>query len=413
MSRILAELLGAREVAFRSHISQLEQASGLPHADVSLTAEVLQLSHQKLKQLSLDPHDTHGPELYAALKSRFMQDNSLLERRFADRFGASDEEPNSMTYVHNALQQLPLPQHCLALKSSVIKRLLKSLPPKTVMKQLGYRSLDSMLKHEPAAVLLTVSNLVETAKWRKGVQSHYRNLQATDFETRPLAVHYLSDRRWTALTNQLVSTQKQTIFQAKESAEIVLIPFGATKPPGALLTSLVLGIQAINEIRSASSYLKLHLVRPDFGEALHRVADGDPLNALQLLNEPISWQLVQRFYARFKDVYRHELFEPHLAADDFSWLPVEYLLSKLEPNLGFWQATGHVGVLHGKQAVSFNIQDAARNFCNNLPFEHRNNDHFQQSLWQELLLRYIKPVSIERAITKHMQTEVAFEPALA
>jgi hypothetical protein len=70
MTRMLSDIFGAEEHLLRQGLQKLERASGHDSADVRLTAEVVQGSKRKLMELGLDPHDTTGPELYAALKRK-------------------------------------------------------------------------------------------------------------------------------------------------------------------------------------------------------------------------------------------------------------------------------------------------------------------------------------------------------
>src|SRR5882757_2556174 len=78
MTRILSELFGSAEQSLRASLDKLERASGHPNADIRLTAEVIQASKAKLKELGMDPHDTTGPELYASLQLRLREDDARL-----------------------------------------------------------------------------------------------------------------------------------------------------------------------------------------------------------------------------------------------------------------------------------------------------------------------------------------------
>jgi hypothetical protein len=61
--------------------------------------------------------------------------------------------------------------------------------------------------------------------------------------------------------------------------------------------------------------------------------------------------------------------------------------------------------------------DAALNCCNKLDFERRVSHYFRQSLWYELLLRYLDPVALEQSVMSVLQPrqsvlepETALEP---
>ncbi len=95
-----------------------------------------------------------------------------------------------MASVKFALSRLELPSQCLVLKPTVVKRLLKSTSPKSTMRQLGYRSLESLLKHESAAALLATAQLIESATWQRQLYRQASQLEVTDFELKPLTIVY-------------------------------------------------------------------------------------------------------------------------------------------------------------------------------------------------------------------------------
>ncbi len=150
-------------------------------------------------------------------------------------------------------------------------------------------------------------------------------------------------------------------------------------------------VTAINQIAAASSYLKLHQMRPDFATIVQSLVGQQTAPLLELLHEPISWHLIHRYYSRFMEYYRPELFEPYLQPEDFSWLTAEALLAEWAPHLEFWQHSAHTGMATDGAAVSYNLHDVALNACNKLPYEQRVNHHFKEALWQELLLHYLRP----------------------
>ena len=131
---------------FSIAIKQLEQASGKQGVDVRLTAEIIGQVHQKTKELGLDPNDTTGKELYSALLAKFKKHDSHL----AKTIGATDPEDAQqlMPLIKQAAEAVKTPRKVWVLKKSVAKDFLKKTPPPNIMKRLGYKSIDSMLKNE-------------------------------------------------------------------------------------------------------------------------------------------------------------------------------------------------------------------------------------------------------------------------
>lgn len=408
MTRILSELLGAQQPAFQMGIAKLERASGHPSNDVRLTADIVQATKLKIRQLGLDPHDTTGPELYEALQQRIKADDA----RLASSLQAVAQADDIVAAVAHALRTVPIPRSCFALKNTSAKRLLKKAPPKRAMKLLGYRSFESMLKHEPVASLYAAAWLVESDSWRKGMVEQYGKLQASDFETSTITVVNPSTPRWQHLTETVIAAKKHNVIGFKELGAVVLLPLPQEQPPVVTTATLVLALHAMNEIRAASTYLKLCQVKPNFGEVLQSVVADEPSLSTNVLDSPVPWQIVQRYYARFKQAFRSEVFEPHIQIDDLSWHNIERVLTHLEPSLEFWRGTPALGLLHEHQPVSFNIADVALACCNQLPYGSRIVHYARHSLWHELLLGYLKHDNVEQSVLGQLQSQLVAEPAL-
>ncbi|HSW37283.1 MAG TPA: hypothetical protein VLG37_02845 [Candidatus Saccharimonadales bacterium] len=408
MTRLLSELLGAREPNFRLDIQKLEAVNGHPSADIRLSNEVLQATKAKLAALGLDPKDTTAHELYGVLLERVKSDDTKLEKALRTRAATYvSAEGDVIAGIVHALKEASIPKSCFALKTAVLKSLLKKQPPKRAMRQIGYRSLDSMLKHEPAINLLAAAWLSESAAWRRNLLDQYKKLKASDFEPRQIQIVTPDSKHWQALAQSVVSREHHNILSFKELGAIIILPLPAERPAALTTVTLTLALHALNEIRASSTFLKLCQVRNDFGTIVQTVVTAEPLLNTNLLDQPVPWQLIQSYYARLSQRFREELFEPHIELQDFSWAAVEETLSQIEPSLEFWHHTGHLSWLHRSQPVSFNIIDAALNYCNKLPFEKRIVHYFRHSLWHELMLRYLKHETVEQAVAAELQPELA------
>ncbi len=414
MTRFLSESLQAPEPAFRRGLQRLEFANGNPSTDIRFSSEVIQATRAKLMELGLDPDDTTPKELYQALQERVKADDAKLTRTLrtlaATHVSAEAEVVAGM--VH-AIQTLPDSRRCFALKPSSIKSLLKRLPPKKAMKRLGYRSLDSFLKHEAPANALAAAWLSEGNGWQRRWLDQYKKLQPSDFENRAIQLLRPDSKRWQELAQNSVDQSRHNLVSFKEAGALILLPLPKDVPSGAVTASLSLALHELNEIRASSTFLKLSQVHAGFGQAVRTVAESEPRLSSQLLDEAVPWHLIQRYYARLGHRFREEVFEPYLQAEDMVWHPVERLLSAIEPDLAFWHDTAHLGMLDDHKPVSFNLVDAAINACNALSFEDRAVHHFQRSLWHELLLRYLRHQPVEDTVLAELQPQLAEETVLA
>lgn len=413
MTKFLSDALQAPEPFFRQGLRRLEASNGNPGSDIRMSLEVEQVTRLKLRQLGLDPADTTPEELYYILQEKVRQDDAKLVKALrtqaAHHVSAEGEVVDGMVHV---LKELPDSKHGYALKPASFKTIIKRLPPKKAMKRLGYRSLESFLKHEPPAAILAAAKLFEGEQWQRHLLERYKKLSSRDFEDRSIEILQPNGTRWRKLSESVVADSKHNLVCLKELGALVFLPLPRDVPAGTTTASLGLALHELNEIRASGTYLKLCQVRPDFGELVQNVASDRPHLKSQLLDMSIPWHLIQRYYSRV-----HQLgvtfAEPHLQLEDIAWHPVETTMKAIEPALDFWHGSSHLAVMHGRKPVSLNLVDAALNCCNNRSFENRLTHYFQDSLWHELLLRYLKHDTVEQTVLHELQPQLVEEAALA
>lgn len=414
MTRFLSESLQAAEPYFRLGLRRLEAANGNPSADIRFTSEVRQATRAKLSQLGLDPDHVSPADIYQALQDRVAADDARLTTRLrsaaATHVSAEGEVVDGMLHI---LKELPESRRCFALKNSVLRSLLKQMPPKKAMKQLGYRSLDSFIKHESPVLILTAGWLLESNAWQKRFLEQYKKLQPNDFENRSIMLLQPDSAKWRQLSAGIVDHHKHNLISFKEIGALIFLPLPRHIPAGAVTASLSLALHELNEIRAASAFIKLNQTKGNFGKVIQNIAMSEPRLSSRLLDEPVPWHLVQRYYARLSDRFREEIFEPYLQIEDMVWHPIEHTLASIEPAFKFWQETAHLGVLHGRRPVSINLMDTVLNYCNHITFEHRVVHYFQRTLWHELLLRYLHHGPVEQTVLAEFQPQLAAETVKA
>lgn len=412
MTRFLSHALEATEPFFRHGLQKLEAANGHPSHDIRVSAQVMHASKLKMQQLGLDPTDTTPEELYRALQQRVAEDdarlNHVLRTRAATHVSAEAEVVSGMIHV---LQELPDSKRCYALKGSTLKAMVKKQPPKKAMKALGYRSLASFLKHESPVLILSAAWLTEDRSWKNKLFDQYQKLSPSDFENRHITLVQPTSKKWRSLAESTVARQRHNLLSFNELGAIVFLPLSHAAPAGSTTVSLSLALHELNEIRAASAFLKLCQVRSDFGLLVKSAASNEAHLDSKMLDEPVKWNLIQRYYTQITNHKKEQVFEPHLELEDIAWHPIEQTLSSIEPRFAFWHESAHVGTLHGDKPVSMNVVDAALSYCNGLPYPQRVSHYFQRSLWHELQLRYLRHDSVEQSVMKQLQPEFATELA--
>lgn len=405
MTRVLSELLGTDISRFGMAVRQLERAAGHPSADIRLTSEIIRAMKRKVSELGMDPNDTTPSELYAALGQKLERDEATVRQEL--NASETDSGRELLAAVQRYLSEHDLLPQVFAIKTSVARKLLKKIPPKKIMKQLRYRSLDSMLKHESVSQIYTAALFYESKSWHKKYFEQYSKLRPSDFEMRPIELKMPEAERWVNISQEIASKQKNHIVTLKEIGAIVVLPIEVM--PGLAIASLTTILNASNEIRAASSYLKLHLVRPDFGKVVQHVAENEPITEAYIGSEPVPWKVIHQYYAAVKYAYSHALFEPHIQKSDLEWSYPDDVIASMHPSLEFWRHTRFLSYKSDTAFVSFNLLDATINYCNKIPYAARFMGAVRQYLWHELMLRYLNLENVEQAITNQLQPELVSE----
>lgn len=388
MAGILSDLLGAEEPLFSLSLRQLERASGEQGRDVQLIGEIIQKMRYSTGVLGLDPTDTTGPELYAAQMLRIEQDNS----RLASILGSDTPDdivavaPLIADRVRTGVSDSPV----WVLKHVEAKKLLQGMPPKKLMKQLGYRSVDSLIKHESVDELFMAIRFSEGDAWLKKFNAQFARLAPSDFESRPLSVLVMDADKYGKLAQSYVKEKLHAVVHSKEMGTVGIVPLALPGLRGVTLKNLALAAHYANEVRLYSTFFKLKQVEAGFGELLVATLTADPSEAVQLAGQYVHWRVVQRYLGGLEDrAEKASSFQPHIQPEDLEWQKTEEFLAGVDAEMGFWRGQSYVGKIYDGAPISFNLLDAAINYSHSLPYEKRYFRHFRDSVWNELFARYM------------------------
>lgn len=396
MSRLLSELLGATEPMFSIAVKQLEQASGKQAVDVRLTAEIIGQVYQKTADLRLDPKDTNGKELYAALLHKIQRDDDHLTKLIGGN--STMEVQDLLPKMKAAAEAVDIPRGCWVLKKSVAKDFIRKTPPPNIMSRLGYRSVDSMLKNENIFELYGALRFAESPEWLNAFDSHYTTISPSDFEERQIEIVMMPAERWADIAVPFVHKKRHNITHVKEMGIILMLPVEVKKMPGITMTVMPLLFHYINEIRLYSSFFKLQQVKPDFAKIVIETLIADPPSAAVMAGQTVHWRVIQRYFGKLEKEYHPEIFEPHVQPEDLHWRKAENILYQMDPELGWWRDLDYVGIMHAGRPVAFNLMDMAQNYSNQTPYAQRAMFHFREALWNELFMRYMGEKTLEKQV---------------
>lgn len=409
MAKTLRDLLDAREPLFSLSLQQLEQASGNVGTDVRLVGDMSEKITTAIKQLGLDPQDTTGPELYNALLARIEIDNVRVTRLV----GGND--PNDVRQMApllvRAVEKLKVNRDAWVLKRSIAKKFLRAMPPRQLMKRLGYRSVDSFLKKEPIDEVYTAIRFSEGPQWLNRYNALLQTVTPSDFETRPIDFVVMDHDKYADLAAGFVAKKLHNVTHTKEMGVIVVVPMHAERMKGITLKTLPLLLHYLNEVRLYSAFFKLKQVRKNFGDIVVSTLIADPSTASSMAGQHVHWRVIQRYFGKLTENHPEE-FEPHVQPEDLHWRKAEQLLAQIDPDMSFWQEKDYVGRMYDGRPVSLNLMDVSFNYSNSDSYEQRLYYHFRESLWNEIFMRYMGHKNLEDQILKQLDNDMVMPERL-
>ncbi len=197
MSSILAQTLGRSEQAVTTAINKLEKLAGSPSEDLRLLSENKTALRNKILRLGLDPDDTTGEELYGAILQKYEIDSQSLEKTIGIQ--ADSEFDKKISRAIELTKLIAGQQEAWALKAASARKLLRTCQPKRLMKQLNYRSLDSMLKREAIDKLLLTAPFCESMTWQKFFHQTAAKFDTADYTVQPIKLVILPESKFSQL----------------------------------------------------------------------------------------------------------------------------------------------------------------------------------------------------------------------
>lgn len=400
----LRDLLDAKEPLFSESLAQLEEVSHRPGADAKLAGEIHERAVRAMKALGLDEKDTTGPELYHALLAQIKKHDEHLAKSIGGNYDMNVTQ--LLPLMKAAAEKVKVPREAWVLKKSVAKEMLRAMPPQNIMKMLGYRSVDSMLKRENLAEIYGALRFAETPDWLNAFNETYKKLTPSDFETRRIEIVIMPRERWGDIAEHFIQKKRHNITHLKELGVILMLPVKADKLPGITMWAMSLLFHYTNEIRLYSAFFKLQQVKRDFGDIVVNTLIADPGLASVVVGKHIHWRVIQRYFGKLENEHHPQIFEPHVQPEDLHWRHAEEVLYKIDPELAFWEGLDFVALMHDGRPTTFNMTDVAASYCNKTPYENRTIYHFRESLWNEIFMRYMGKKVLKEQILQQLDNDM-------
>ncbi|UTX51628.1 TIGR00730 family Rossman fold protein [Candidatus Saccharibacteria bacterium TM7i] len=404
MARFLRDLLDAEEPVFTQSIRQLEEVSGRTGADVKLIGDITKMAHDSMRALGLNPAASTGEEVYRALLGRVETDM----KRLTKIIGANDPEDvrHLVPYMIDAANNVKFNRRVFVLKHDKAKDLLRKMPPKQLMKKLGYDDIEMMFANEDFDEIYTALRFSEGPEWLNEYNELFKTVKATDYEERDIRIIQMNQEKYADLAAGFVQKKLHNVTHTKELGVIVVVPMKARKMRGLVLKTLPLLLHYMNEVKLYSTFFKLKSTKPNFGRTVVETLIADPGTGGQMAGKRVHWRVIQRYLGKHKeDSISSVAFEPHVQPEDLHWRRAEELLYQIDPELEFWKDRDYVALNYDGFPVAFNLFDVSFAYSNRETYEGRYAYHFRESLWNEIFIRYMGLKNLASQILEQLDND--------
>lgn len=378
-SRRISGIFNAKEPEFTHSIYELEKLSGRSSHDIRVFVDLMHHFNNLSKELNLDHTDTTPAELYHSLIIQFQNDSKKLSDRLGVNVSDSPAEVAGKCIAY--LEKRTEWRKFWCVKQSVLKKQLKNNPPKKVMKVLGLRSMDSLLKREPITQTLILAKIVEGISWRRNYIDQANSMTNSDFDEQKIAIKIISSARLTSLKKAEIRL-KQVVYSSEESSYIIVAP-ADRRFEGDVMFYFDTLVNHINGVISRSAFYRFKGLRPDFFESLKAIRQ-DGFKQTSFINWPIRWSAIMHSIQHHGNRNLAERLDLNVQAHNLFGLSTERELQQF----GIWEKGFVYSDKHGS-IVSTNLSDVIINAVNQNSFEESYNEFGKNRLYDELFSRYL------------------------
>ncbi|MDQ3093921.1 MAG: hypothetical protein M3Q70_01965 [bacterium] len=386
-------------------LQALEELSGRQSFDIKLSTELQRILYDAVIKLGLDPKDTDARELYQALQSKMASDENLFLKELKLTLDSSQQKYCDALAGH--LNHTFASKTVLVPKHAVLKKILKANPPKSALKLLHYRSLESCLRRCPLPIIFAACELTEPRRWRLNFITKLDKLESNDFEIQKIEFHSVDVKQWGALHDLLLKNAGHTVFRVNVCGGIVLVPSDKTISSGLPTLYLMASLSALSKLRANSSFTPRILldasVPTSYSQHIYDKDDGSVI----VRSVHFSWRDIH--HRMDNDPQLINLFEPHINKKSVNGDDMQSLIKSVAKCFFWWESLLATGYYSDGQVVSCNLYDVARNAV----FKRNLGAHTIMAFSRELDFRlrrmYLTSEQLSNRIYEQLSASSAFD----
>lgn len=404
----IAKILRADKDDIRKVEKRLSEVTGKRNVMEKLVEENDAQVKERLEKLGVS-ESAGAKEVYNALTSKIENDDKNLSKVMGDPKSCEREDCRKVLAM---IKGVAGTRKGFFLKEDKAREFLVNVPPKNVMKYLGYGSATEMLEKEDLYEVFSSLRFLEEGKWLNDVfLEQYKSLTPDDFEEREVIVHALSEK-WVKAAENFMKKKWHNISHLKEMGIVFVIP-RRLGIPGEILRMVSLVLHYLNEIPFYSDIFKQSFEVPEmFSERIISLLQGVTIDRKMAEEEKSLWLVIQRYLAK-DDENDWRLFVPHVNPEALHWMKAEETLVDIGNSLNhfgesleFWKDLDWVGSYFKDEAgndilVSFDLVDTVMSLVKEKELI-KYLYHHQEALWNRIFIEYFGRERLEYFMKEYL-----------
>ena len=383
----LAKLLGTNQEKLTNLVDEMSEFTGRKDVADKFMAEISQDRQDALNQLGLEENVTRS-EVLGALTGRV----ELLEEEAKKLLG--EPKLHDHEFIRGLFSRsvgIAKPKKGLFLKEEKARELFRQNPPKNILAQLKYSSVEELLEKEDLYEVFSALRFLEERKWQNEVFfAPLNNLKPEDFEEREPVLRILDPKKWGSEARNFTKKKFHNTTHLKELGGVIVIPVDYTE--GALSRLFAMLFHYLNEVSFYANYFRLIAKDPEtFAAKLASALRGDVREEAPAVENISSWVIMQRYLAK-ENPADPRLLIPHISPEALHWARASSNLASLSeraPGLSFWKGKAHLCGFFEEKLTSFNFEDNVFSLAAG-PDTPQYTYHAREALWNKFFTAWFE-----------------------
>lgn len=388
----LAKILDVKEFILADLDREMGKITGKRGVLDKVAEENEEIIEKVMRKLNNDNHSAaHVREILR--KAIFSHEKQFLS------FLKNEEGSTEFEKAANLSRKIAKIGKGFFLKKEFAKEILRKSQPQNLLKYLGYKDVEELLKKEDVTEAFSALRFVESNEWmHKTFEDAYSDFTSDDFEERDIEIKVLGSQ-WFDIAKKFVAKKHHNVSHLKEFGVIFLNPI-KVDIPGKFLRDFALLLHYFHEIEFYSKMFRKYAKEDDFALHLKSLLRGDvkEVSNIKRKKDIVPWLIVQRYLWK-EDPKDPRLKIVRMNPEAVHWARGERDLAEFgkrndQIDLELWGNMDWVGNFFKdedkEKFVSFDLEDNAMGLVSFMGGkEEYFSYHQKEAMWTKIFSEYV------------------------